>query len=98
MAGVIATVVYRSKDEPRYIFGRKLTNLLWLATNDNGLILDAVAIGFLIMGLIILPPTAMIYRRINVSRDALAREDGYKYSDEELARMGDRSPDFRYIL
>jgi len=28
----------------------------------------------------------------------LAREDGYKYSDEELARMGDRSPDFRYIL
>jgi hypothetical protein len=102
VAGVIATVIYRSKDEPRYILGRKLTNLLpyfsGLMTNDNGLILDAVAIGFLIMGLIILPSTAMIYRRINASRDALARRDGYKYSDEERARMGDRSPDFRYIL
>lgn len=61
--------------------------------------LDAVTIGFLTIGLIAIPTMAAIYKRINASRDAVAREDGYdKYSGEELARMGDKAPNFRYLM
>jgi hypothetical protein len=68
-------------------------------SNINDLTLDAVTIGFLTMGLIAIPLMAAIYRHINASRDAIAREGGYDMnSDEELARMGDRAPNFRYLM
>lgn len=57
---------------------------------------------FVGIGLITVPIVVLIYMRINAKRDALAREGGEKgiasYSNDELRRMGDRAPDFRYTL
>ena len=56
---------------------------------------------FVGIGFIVLPITVFSYKRINARRDALAKEDnerGVKYAPEELRRMGDRAPDFRYTL
>jgi len=43
-----------------------------------------------------------LYRRINAQRDremAEGKEGGInKYTPEELRELGDRAPDFRYIL
>lgn len=82
-AGAIASNIYRSQDAPRYILG-------------HGLELMFVGIGF-----VFLPIVALIYTRINAKRDAAAKEaaeKGIKYSDDELRKMGDRAPDFRYTL
>lgn len=50
------------------------------------------------MGLITAPLTVFIYRRINASRDALERQGEYeKYSEDELSKLGDRAPNFRYV-
>ena len=56
---------------------------------------------FVGIGFIALPITVLMYKRINAARDAAAKEadeQGTKYSDEELRRLGDRAPDFRYTL
>ena len=56
---------------------------------------------FVGIGFISLPVTVLIYKRINAQRDAAVRdanERGVKYTPEELRRMGDRAPDFRYTL
>jgi len=40
------------------------------------------------------------YNRINARREAIIKEAGdsgrLQYTDDELKRMGDRAPDFRY--
>ena len=56
---------------------------------------------FVGMGFIVLPATVIAYKRINARREAAvkeANERGVKYTPEELRRMGDRAPDFRYTL
>ncbi|CCL99898.1 uncharacterized protein FIBRA_01923 [Fibroporia radiculosa] len=81
--GAIASNIYLSEDAPRYILG-------------HGIELMFVGIGF-----ISLPLTVLIYKRINASRDITQRElheRGVAYADDELRRMGDRAPDFRYTL
>ncbi|OCH84458.1 MFS general substrate transporter [Obba rivulosa] len=81
--GAIASNIYRSQDAPRYVLG-------------HGIELMFVGIGF-----IALPITVLLYRRINAARDRAqleAKANGITYSPEELRRMGDRAPDFRYIL
>ncbi len=48
-----------------------------------------------------LPITVLVYRRINSVRDERHREAGEKavaYTAQELRRLGDRAPDFRYTL
>ena len=59
--------------------------------------------GMLSMGLIVVPITAVIYARMNARRDAAQHEveensPSAPYTDEELKRMGDRAPGFRYTL
>ncbi|KAM5545391.1 hypothetical protein V8D89_001004 [Ganoderma adspersum] len=81
--GAIASNIYRSQDAPRYILG-------------HGIELMFVGIGF-----IVLPIVVLSYKRINARRDALmkeANENGTKFTPEELRRLGDRAPDFRYTL
>ena len=56
---------------------------------------------FVGIGFITLPITVLIYTRINAARDAAAKEaveKGIKYTDDELRKLGDRAPDFRYTL
>ncbi|EMD36671.1 hypothetical protein CERSUDRAFT_94946 [Gelatoporia subvermispora B] len=81
--GAIASNIYRSQDAPRYILG-------------HGIELMFVGIGF-----IAVPITVLLYRRINASRDQAqleAKKNGIIFTPEELRRMGDRAPDFRYML
>ena len=57
--------------------------------------------GFVAFGIILVPITVLIYRHINAARDARQRKAGEKavaYTAEELRRLGDRAPDFRYTL
>ena len=63
--------------------------------------LDGIELMFVGIGFIVLPITVFTYKRINAQRDAAARdanERGIKYTPQELRRLGDRSPDFRYTL
>ncbi|KAL6302244.1 MFS general substrate transporter [Sparassis latifolia] len=81
--GAIACNIYLSKDSPRYIMGH------------------ALELMFIGIGFIVVPITVFNYRRINARRDRLLREageEGVKYTREELLRMGDRAPEFRYTL
>lgn len=52
------------------------------------------------MGLVVLPILVFTYKRTNVRREAIMKEaeefGGLKYNDEELRRMGDKAPNFRY--
>ena len=63
---------------------------------------DTRALAFLAIGIVVLPITVTSYVRINAKRDAAqeaALETGRpKYSVQELRKMGDRAPDFRYTL
>ena len=64
---------------------------------------DIAEIGFLSMGLVLVSTTALIYARRNARRDAERHEAdeggiSVQYSEEELKRMGDRAPGFRYTL
>ncbi|KAH9919559.1 MFS general substrate transporter [Fomitopsis serialis] len=82
-AGAIASNIYLSQDAPRYILGH------------------AIELMFVGIGLVFLPLTVLAYKWVNKRRDIEQRqleERGVKYSDEELRRMGDRAPDFRYTL
>ncbi|KAJ3924508.1 MAG: hypothetical protein NXY57DRAFT_908020, partial [Lentinula lateritia] len=82
-SGAIASNIFRTQDKPRFI-------------------LDAIELMFVGIGLICLPITVIIYSRINKKRahfmsrvaDGLER----KPSPEELRELGDRAPDFQYIL
>ncbi|KAL4251559.1 MFS transporter superfamily protein [Abortiporus biennis] len=82
-AGAIASNIYRSQDAPRYLIG-------------HGVELMFVGIGF-----ITLPLMVFLYTRINKQRDeimAKMKERGEKLSPEDVRRLGDKSPDFRYTL
>ena len=53
------------------------------------------------IGFVSLPITVLTYKRINARRDAAVKDSkdrGVEYTPEELRRMGDRAPDFRYTL
>jgi hypothetical protein len=52
------------------------------------------------LGLIVLPILVVTYKRVNARREAIMKaageSGGLQYTDEELRRMGDKSPDFNY--
>ncbi|KAI0672084.1 MFS general substrate transporter [Trametes maxima] len=83
--GAIACNIYRVEDAPRYLLGH------------------AVEMGFVCMGLTLLPIVVVTFIRINAKRDAQQRdmeERGVKvtYTEEELRRMGNQAPGFRYAI
>ncbi|KAF5349868.1 hypothetical protein D9758_014021 [Tetrapyrgos nigripes] len=82
-SGAIASNVYRTKDKPRFVVGH------------------GIELMFVGIGLICVPIAVLSYRRINAKREVLLqemKEQGKVYSPAELRAMGDRAPDFRYIL
>lgn len=52
------------------------------------------------MGFVVLPILVTTYNRINAQREVIMKgteeSGGLQYTDEELRRMGDKAPDFRY--
>ncbi|PIL28563.1 MFS general substrate transporter [Ganoderma sinense ZZ0214-1] len=81
--GLIASNMFRSQDAPRYITGH------------------GAEMGFVGMGLVLVPIVVFAYTRANMKKEAKMREAedrGEKYAPEELKRLGDRAPDFRYTL
>ena len=52
------------------------------------------------MGLIILPIIVFAYKRANGRKEAIMKEaeesGGLGYTDEELRKMADKAPNFRY--
>ncbi|KAJ7646874.1 MFS general substrate transporter [Roridomyces roridus] len=82
--GAFASNFYRTQDKPRFIVGHGC-ELMFVGL---GLISTAVA--------------ALVYTRVNRRRDERARsalEKGEpKLIAEQLRRLGDRAPDFRYVL
>ncbi len=62
---------------------------------------DGLELLFIGIGLVLTPSVALTYRRINKGRDEQALEAhkrGVKYAPEDIRRLGDRAPDFRYTL
>ncbi|KAI0325815.1 MFS general substrate transporter [Cubamyces sp. BRFM 1775] len=62
-----------------------------------------VEIGFVSIGLLLLPVVVVTYVRANARRDALQRETEEKgvrvhYTPEQLRSMGNNAPDFRFTL
>ena len=103
--GAIASNIYRSQDAPRYILGRtsqsRCAPLLRPYVDWRAVFIDGIELMFVGIGFIALPATVIAYKRINARRDEsvkVANERGLKYTPEELRRMGDRAPDFRYTL
>lgn len=57
------------------------------------------ALGFIIGGVMSACVLETVYTLINKRRDRVSEEDVMsKYTQQELVRMGDRSPLFRYTL
>ncbi|KAJ3848506.1 major facilitator superfamily domain-containing protein [Lentinula lateritia] len=83
-SGAIASNIFRAQDKPRFILGH------------------GIELMFVGIGLIFLPITVFTYRRINKKRaefmNRVAEGLEKKPSPEELRALGDRAPDFRYIL
>ncbi|KAJ3808869.1 MFS general substrate transporter [Lentinula aff. lateritia] len=83
-SGAIASNIFRAQDKPRFILGH------------------GIELMFVGIGLIFLPITVFTYSRINKKRtefmNRVAEGLEKKPSPEELRALGDRAPDFRYIL
>lgn len=61
---------------------------------------DAVELGFVSMGMVVLGFQVLMYRWINSKRDRAKLEEGSEalYTEAQLRDMGDKAPDFRYTL
>ncbi|KAF5390065.1 hypothetical protein D9757_003779 [Collybiopsis confluens] len=83
-SGAIAANIFRPQDKPRFVLGHGLE------------------IMFVSFGLILVPVTVYTYTRINKKKDEfMARvAEGLEKmpSPDEIRALGDRSPDFKYIL
>ena len=72
-----------------------------LSSRADWWLADGLELLFIGIGLILTPIVTLTYWRINKKRELLMREaseKGIKYAPEELRRLGDRAPDFRYTL
>lgn len=66
-----------------------------------GRVADGIEMMFVGIGILLLPIVVCAYWRINKHKEMVLREveeNGIKYTPEELRRMGDRAPDFEYML
>ncbi|RPD60526.1 MFS general substrate transporter [Lentinus tigrinus ALCF2SS1-6] len=81
--GAIASNVYRVTDAPRYLLGHGMEIMI------------------VTVGLTLLPIAVLSYWRINARKERRLREveeKRVKFSPEEVRKLGDRAPEFRYIM
>lgn len=100
-SGAIASNIYRSQDSPRFILGRTLLHIAYRRIHMLMLTSDALEFMFVGIGLLCVPIAVVAYININNRRNRKiqeALERGEKSSPEEIRRLGDRSPDFKYVL
>ena len=75
---------------------------LALFINGAHVFADGIELMFVGIGLIAVPVAVMLYTRINARREALMSGAGEKgavtFSKDELRRLGDKAPDFRYTI
>ncbi|KAJ7739082.1 MFS general substrate transporter [Mycena maculata] len=83
--GAFASNMYRTQDKPRYLVG-------------HGCELMFVGIGLLSTVIAALMSNRVNGRRDEEARAALERGEDKLYTDKALRAMGDRAPDFRYML
>lgn len=109
IGGIVASNAFHVQDAPRYLSGRtSILAVQAIALNSSYALaficrLDATVLGFIGMGLVLVPLTLLAFWRGNRRRDAAQNreeETGTKaeYTAEELKRMGERAPSFRYTL
>lgn len=106
IGGIIASNAFHAQDAPRYLSGRTFDPVQAITLSLYTLAfvrLDAIVLGFVGMGIVLVPLTAFAFWRGNSRRDAAQRQEeetGTKveYTTEELKRMGERAPAFRYTL
>jgi len=55
-------------------------------------------IGFVGMGMVLLPIAVVVYTRINREREKVISRGEAIYTDKQLRELGDRAPDFKYTL
>jgi len=81
-SGIVVSNIYRTQDAPKYKLGH------------------GIELGIVGMGIIVVLTLAITYRLINARREAIVKKagesGGLQYSDEELRKMGDKAPNFRY--
>lgn len=100
MGGVVASNIYRTQDAPRYLLGRRST----VCTTDEltGFpILDGLVIMFLVVGLLMVPSTVLVYKRINARRDLAESLNDVREKDGQngdTAALGDQRASFRYTI
>jgi hypothetical protein len=97
-SGAIASNVFLAKDAPRYIMGRMSCLCVLSVLPRSDCWVDAIMLMFVGIGFVTVPLAVFLYSRINRERDRKQAEGGIKYTDKELRQLGDRAPDFRYIL
>lgn len=108
VGGIIASNAFHVQDAPRYLSGRMSVLAQAIALDSSYALafvcrLDATVLGFIGMGLVLVPLTVLAFWRGNRRRDAARHQEeeaGTKveYTAEELKRMGERAPSFRYTL
>ncbi|KAF8626636.1 hypothetical protein AX15_004776 [Amanita polypyramis BW_CC] len=82
LSGIFSSNLYRNKDAPRYIFG------------------NAISLMFVVIGFACTVIIEITYKRINRRRAVILQglaERGQKLSPEEIKRLGDKTPTFRYV-
>lgn len=101
-SGAIASNIYLARDAPRYILGRMyLYSSLFRRRCDANTAADGLELMFVSIGLIFLALTVFCYKVVNKRRDVWQRElqaRVVQLTVDELRKMGDRAPDFRYTL
>ncbi|KAJ3906230.1 MFS general substrate transporter [Lentinula edodes] len=106
LSGVIASNIFRMQDKPRYILGRTSTIISAYPSSTTSdrvwITADGIELMFVGIGLIFLPITVFTYSRINKKKAEFMKRVAQglekRPSPEELRGLGDRAPDFRYIL
>jgi len=71
VSGIIASNIYRAKDDPRYIFGREGLSRRPLFSLAEWNWLDAISLGLLAVGFLATLSTALAYMRIIRNRNTL---------------------------
>lgn len=76
-----------------------LSSLPYLPNTNH---VDGIELGFIGIGFVCVPLTILAYMRINAKREAYLKdlvEKGQPMpSATELRALGDRAPDFKYVL
>ncbi|KAJ3714828.1 major facilitator superfamily domain-containing protein [Lentinula raphanica] len=102
-SGAIASNIFRTQDKPRFILGRKFAPFHSSSSETQEMVIsDGIELMFVGIGMILLPVTVFVYSRINLKRakfmERVAEGLEKQPSVKELRELGDRAPNFRYIL